>query len=38
MVKRSDTHQLHFANMMGFARLSPSYGLSEAAAEAIDAG
>ena len=30
-VERSDTHQLHFANMMDFARLNPSYGLPEAA-------
>jgi GMC oxidoreductase len=26
-VERSDTHQLHFADMMGFARLNPSYVL-----------
>ena len=26
-MERSDTHQLHFADMMGFARLNPSYVL-----------
>jgi len=27
-VERSDTHPLHFVEVMGFAGLNPSYGLT----------